>query len=552
MQEPNQEKNDGIENQTPQRPANIPVPPQPAPVAEQVSDAESQQADIPAPASGEPPVQEEVVPVPVTAAQPYDVPPTPYQQRVAAPQPPAPQPPAPQPPVSQQPPAPFSQDAQPAVDYGQRTHNAYAPLPGYNEPPQAGKAPASQKSNVPAIVITGVLCGALGFGCSMLGTTAVLNGNTTNQNNSNTAATSSKSDNSEVAAISTSSGSSTSPEALTTATQVADKCLPSVVSVYVYTQARSYNMDDLYNYYFGNGGRSYGYSPQFDQFGERGNTNQPYQDDIVEQISGLGSGVIISEDGYILTNAHVVSGSSSIKVKIDDTEYDAQIVGADDSSDLAVLKVEATGLSAIEFGDSSSCVVGEWCMAIGSPYGYEKTVTSGIISALDRSGAMTSATGNVLYSNMIQTDAAINAGNSGGALVNADGKLIGINTLLSSSSGSSAGIGFAINGNYAKQIADQLIEGGKAEHAVLGVKLGNQEDGNGAYVKSVVKGSAADTAGIKDGDVITELNGEKVETASALMLEIRSHNIGEEIKLKIDRDGQEMEVKAKLASDAEN
>ena len=397
-----------------------------------------------APGAPVPPLPRVPQPQPATTPEPpqsyvQNIPSTPYQQRNA-----------------DETTGPFTQDVS-QEQYGQRTHNAYGgSMANYNEPSSDAMSPApvspAQKSNAPAIVLTGVLCGVIGFSSAMFGST-LFQKNTIES--SNTVQSSSDNNTASSNTSTSASSSETSPETASTAVKVADKCLPSVVSVYVYSQVRYYNMDDLYDYYFGNpyGGQSSpygnnggnGYGPQ---------SQQTPQDEVVEQMSGLGSGVIISDDGYILTNAHVVSDASSLKVTVDDVEYDAQIVGVDDSSDLAVIKIDATGLTAIEFGDSSACKVGDWCMAIGSPYGYEKTVTAGIISALDRSGARTSATGNVLYSDMIQTDASINSGNSGGALVNADGKLIGINTMLSSSSGSSAGIGFAINGNYAKQIAE--------------------------------------------------------------------------------------------------
>ena len=178
----------------------------------------------------------------------------------------------------------------------------------------------------------------------------------------------------------------------------------------------------------------------------------------------VGSGVVLDTEGHILTNNHVVDGYDQYVVTMDDgTTYEAEFVGNDASSDLAVIKLkdaDASKLTPIEIGDSSKLNVGEWVMAIGSPFGNEQSVSTGIVSALYRSTAMSSTSGNTIYANMIQTDAAINPGNSGGALVNDNGELVGINSLIESYSGSSSGVGFAIPVNYAKNIADQIIDGG--------------------------------------------------------------------------------------------
>ena len=326
---------------------------------------------------------------------------------------------------------------------------------------------------------------------------------------------------------------------------VAETATPSVVSIYTYVNQQS--MNGYYDYF----SQLFGYSPQ-----NQGQPGRPGQDsgadavDSVEQtLSGLGSGVIISDDGYILTNYHVVEGADSLKVAIGDQDYDGKVVGYDNTSDLAVVKVEAEKLPAIEVADSNALAVGDWVMAIGSPYGYETTVTTGIISALGRSSAMQSMSGTTIYANLIQTDAAINSGNSGGALVDDEGRLIGINTLISSSSGDSAGIGFAIPSDYAMDIAEQIIDGKKVEHAQLGVTLVDNKNVEGASVKEVYKGSAAEEAGIEAGDVITKFGNEKIENASDLIYAVRGHLVGDEVEMTYKHGDQEKTATVKLKSE---
>ena len=189
--------------------------------------------------------------------------------------------------------------------------------------------------------------------------------------------------------------------------------------------------------------------------------------------SGLGSGVILDTDGNIITNYHVVEGAESISVTINGKSYDATLVGTDASSDLAVVHAELNGdtVTPIEIGDSDQLVVGDWVMTIGSPFGLDQSVSAGIVSSLSRNQLMQSASGNTLYTNLIQTDAAINPGNSGGALVNAEGQLVGIDTLFSSDTESFAGIGFAIPGNYAIEIANKIIAGEQVTHAYIGLSM---------------------------------------------------------------------------------
>ena len=284
--------------------------------------------------------------------------------------------------------------------------------------------------------------------------------------------------------------------------------------------------------------------------------------------ASLGSGVVLTDDGYIITNYHVIAGGDAYKVTIEGETYDAEVVGSDPSSDIAVIKAkDASGLKAIEIGNSDDLIIGEWVMTIGSPFGLEQSVATGIVSATSRSQIMDSSTDQygqssgetTIYPNMIQTDAAINPGNSGGALVDADGKLIGINTLITSYSGNYSGVGFAIPVNYAVNLAQQIIDGKTTTHAQLGVSLSTVNAQNaqryglsvdeGAYVAAVSAGSGAAEAGLQEGDIITKFDGQKVESASDLMLDVRSKNPGDKVKLEVNRNGETKEVEVTLGSD---
>lgn len=273
-----------------------------------------------------------------------------------------------------------------------------------------------------------------------------------------------------------------------------------------------------------------------------------------------GSGIIISDDGYILTNNHVVSSSTSEsnsyyqitdagKVTVtlfgDETEYEAKIVGQDEQTDLAVIKIEKTGLTKAEFADSDSVKVGEFAMAVGNPVNMNSTVTTGIISAVNRK--ITDSDGKTYT--CIQTDAAINSGNSGGALVNSEGKVIGINTLKLSGTGIE-GIGFAIPINSTTDITSQLIQYSKVKRPFIGIsgidlnaetaKTYNLVEG--VYVKSVEDFSAAEKAGLKAGDVIIEVEGKSIKTMDELNEIKNAHQIGDTLKLKVNRDGNEKEI----------
>jgi serine protease Do len=274
--------------------------------------------------------------------------------------------------------------------------------------------------------------------------------------------------------------------------------------------------------------------------------------------SASGSGIIISEDGYILTNNHVVDSSSessfyelssatkvTVKLYNSDKEYDATIVGQDSQTDLAVVKIDATGLTAAEFADSDSVKVGEFAMAVGDPLGLDTSITCGIVSALNRE--ITDSDGKTFK--LIQTDAAINAGNSGGALVNSEGKVIGVNTMKVSSTGVE-GLGFAIPINSTLDVTSQLIQYNKVKRPYIGISGVDLDEKTaksynlvvGVYVKNIEDYSAAEKAGLKVGDVITEVDGKKVSTMSEINEIKNSKSIGDELKIKINRDGSEKEL----------
>lgn len=275
-----------------------------------------------------------------------------------------------------------------------------------------------------------------------------------------------------------------------------------------------------------------------------------------------GSGIIISEDGYILTNNHVISSTTSsnsdnsyyqiseaskltVTLFNDSTEYEAKIIGKDEQTDLAVIKIEKTGLSKAEFADSDSIKVGEFAMAVGNPIGMQSSVTCGIVSAVNRQ--VTDSDGKQYT--LIQTDAAINSGNSGGALVNSEGKVIGINTLKLSGTGIE-GMGFAIPINSTKDITSQLIQYSKVKRPYIGISgIDLTEETaktynlvTGVYVKSVEDFSSGEKAGIKAGDVIIEADGTKISKMDDLNKIKNSHKIGDEMKIKVNRNGQEKEL----------
>lgn len=279
--------------------------------------------------------------------------------------------------------------------------------------------------------------------------------------------------------------------------------------------------------------------------------------------TATGSGIIISEDGYILTNNHIVSTSSdnsyyevseATKVTVtlfnDETEYEAKIVGTDEQTDLAVIKIEKAALTKAEFADSDNVKVGEFAMAVGNPLGMESTITCGVVSAVNRK--VTDSDGKNYT--LIQTDAAINAGNSGGALVNSQGQVIGINTLKLEGTGIE-GMGFAIPINSTTDISSQLIKYSKVKRPYIGITGMDLDEKTakannlvvGVYVKAIDDFSAAEKAGLKIGDVIIEADGQKITTMDELTEIKNKHQIGDEMKIKVNRNGEEKELALTLA-----
>lgn len=329
---------------------------------------------------------------------------------------------------------------------------------------------------------------------------------------------------------------------------VVKKAAPSVVNIY---SSRTIRIQPWYNPFRDN--------PMFQRFfGNR------FPDDAQPRSrreEGLGSGVIVSPDGYILTANHVVNGADEIKVGIadDKKEYTARIVGTDPETDVAVLKIDAKGLPAITLADSDQLEIGDVVLAIGNPFGIGQTVTMGIISGLGRHGYGINGVNG--YEDFIQTDAAINPGNSGGALVDVDGRLVGINTWIASRSGGSEGVGFAVPINMARRSMERLISGGKVTRGLLGVlpqditpelaSAFNLPDDNGALVGSVTPDSPADKAGLKSGDVITYFNGKPVPDAHGLRLMISDCSPGTEAAVKFIRGGEEKTVKVILAENTQ-
>ena len=276
---------------------------------------------------------------------------------------------------------------------------------------------------------------------------------------------------------------------------------------------------------------------------------------------GLGSGVILDTDGDIITNYHVIDGATSISVTIAGKSYEASVVGSDSSSDLAVIKADLNGdsVTPIEVGDSSQLNVGSWVMTIGSPFGLDQSVSEGIVSALYRNELLQSSSGDTIYTNLSQVDAAINPGNSGGALVNDQGQLVGISTLYSSSTESFAGIGFAIPGNYAVEIANKIISGQEVTHAYIGLSMQTVNAQNarsnglsvnqGAYVAEVVANGPADQAGIQQGDIIVAMDGEEITSADGMVLAVRSHEIGDTVTVTVVRGTETKDLTVTLGSD---
>ena len=292
--------------------------------------------------------------------------------------------------------------------------------------------------------------------------------------------------------------------------------------------------------------------PQFREFFGDRLPQQPQQSQ--RPVRGVGSGVIVNSDGYILTNHHVVDGALEVRVELTDNRtFTAKLVGSDPPSDLAVLKIDARNLPAVTMGDSDKVRVGDPVLALGNPMGIGQTVTSGIVSAKGRTTGMSDGS----FEDFLQTDAAINRGNSGGALVNTNGELIGINSQILSPSGGSIGIGFAIPSNMAKAVMDQLMKTGKVRRGMMGVTIQpvdadlasslNLPAARGAIITSVQPGGPAERAGIQRGDVVTSINNQPIVDHNALRNQIASIAPGSTANVTVFRNGREQNMQVALA-----
>jgi serine protease Do len=326
---------------------------------------------------------------------------------------------------------------------------------------------------------------------------------------------------------------------------VVKKVSPSVVKVYTTFKApegqtmemNPFSGDPFFRRFFG------------DRFGDEGMRRTP-----MPKQTGVGSGVVVTKDGYILTNNHVVENADEVKVQFGENgdEFTAKVVGADSKTDIAVLKIDARDKSfpAVTATDSDKLEVGDVLLAVGNPFGIGQTVTMGIVSATGR------ATLGLEYEDFIQTDAAINMGNSGGALVDAEGRLVGINTAILSRTGGNQGIGFAVPVNLARYVMENIIENGRVIRGYMGVNIQNVTPGlaekfelsdrTGALVAEVTPDSPAEEAGLKAGDVIIELDGKPVRDSRHLKLQVAQIAPGKEVPVKVSRDGKARELEVKL------
>lgn len=326
-------------------------------------------------------------------------------------------------------------------------------------------------------------------------------------------------------------------------TYAAESAVEAVVYVEVTVQSQSRSIDPFEFFFgFGNG---YGFGQPREQ-------------------RGSGSGVIIRPDGYIVTNNHVVAGATKVSVTLNDNrQYDATVVGTDPATDVAIIKVDATGLPTIPMGNSDNLRLGEWVLAIGSPLGAQlrSTITAGIVSAKGRS--MPDNSGEFKIESFIQTDAAVNPGNSGGALVNKKGELVGINTAIVSQTGAYSGYSFAVPVNIVKRVAQDLMDFGSVKRAVLGIRMGNVDKKfademklssvSGVYINEVLKGTAADKAGLKENDVIVAIDGQKITDGASVQAKVNGYHPGDKATITYIRDGktQEAQVVFQAASETE-
>jgi len=325
--------------------------------------------------------------------------------------------------------------------------------------------------------------------------------------------------------------------------QAASSATPAVVHIKTRTKAKqvSNNLpkkNNPFGDFFGDGGG--------DLFGDLFGGPR-----IIPQQQASGSGVIISEDGYIVTNNHVVDGADEINITLTNKKtYKASVIGTDPSTDLAVVKIEAKGLPYLVYGNSDDSKLGQWVLAIGYPLSLDVTVTAGIVSAKSRSLNINDRQSQTPIESFIQTDAAVNPGNSGGALINTTGELIGINSAIASPTGSYAGYSYAIPVNIVKKIVNDIIKFGTVQRAFLGIsypkeglseedkKAQNIKEGDGVYVTDITEGGAAKAAGIQKGDFITKINGSPVNSGPELQEQIARYKPGDKISISFTRDGK--------------
>ncbi|MCX6243733.1 MAG: Do family serine endopeptidase [Bacteroidetes bacterium] len=295
----------------------------------------------------------------------------------------------------------------------------------------------------------------------------------------------------------------------------------------------------------------------YDDFFNLFNFNQPMPNQAIE---AMGSGVIIDQEGYIVTNNHVVQDADNITVTLNDKRvYKATIVGADPSSDLALIKIDEKGLPFLAYGNSDDVKIGQWVLAVGNPFNLTSTVTAGIVSAKARDINILGSQGSV--ESFIQTDAAVNPGNSGGALVNLKGQLIGINAAIASGTGNYVGYSFAIPANIVKKVVDDFMKFGKIQRGYLGISYSEIDDQfakdkdlpsvRGVYVQKIVEGGAAEKAGMKKGDIILQVQGMPVNSKSEMQEIITQHSPGDKMDLTVYRDGQQMTIPITLLSENE-
>ncbi len=316
-------------------------------------------------------------------------------------------------------------------------------------------------------------------------------------------------------------------------TKAAELAMPAVVHISAAERRETAQQNDPFSYFFGEGGNPFGFGPK----------------------EGTGSGVIYSPDGYIVTNNHVVEFADEISVTLyDNRKFNAEVVGVYPQSDLAVLKIEATGLPTMEIANSETAKVGQWVLAVGNPFDLTSTVTAGIISAKGRD--INIIRENNAIETFIQTDAAVNPGNSGGALVNAEGKLLGINTAIASRTGSYAGYAFAIPVNVMQRIVDDIIENGSYQRVMLGIGVSELDTDyanelgvnvtQGVVVESLADGGSAQYAGLLPQDIIMEANDVAVRTFPDLQEVVSGSKVGDILLLKINRKGKILEIPVQL------